>query len=148
MDLLGALPGWSDVLAFAREFGPAFALLGFAVFVQARQNAAHQRAQAEQNARLLEGLLGGLGEVRQAQAEATVQQAAAVVELKGIRADLNRTEAQLGKLAERQGEHGETISEHRAQLRDHARRIATLEGHLPPAGVPTMLRRPPAAERS
>ena len=135
MDLLGALPGWSDVLAFAREFGPAFALLGFAVFVQARQNAAHQRAQAEQNAVLLDGLLGGLKEVREAQRDAAVQQAAAVAELKGIRADLVKTEARLQGLAERQGAHAETISAHGARLAEHERRIVALEGRFTPPGA-------------
>lgn len=137
LDVLGALPSLSDLLGLVSEHGPVVAVVVIALYLQHHQSN-----------RMLSGLLGGLDKVQAAQAEAAAQQAAAVVELKGIRADLNRTEAQLGKLAERQGEHGETISEHRAQLRDHARRIATLEGHLPPAGVPTMLRRPPAAERS
>lgn len=142
------LPGWADVLALLREFGPVAGLLVLAWFAQARQNEAHQRAQTAQSKALLDGLLGGLSEVREAQAEVGAQQAAAVAELRGIRADLVRTETTMTRLAERQGEHGETLAAHGARLQDHARRLATLEGHLPPAGVPTTLRRPRADERS
>lgn len=148
MDLLSALPSWADVAGLVREVGPVAALLVLAWLAQTRQNAAAQRAQVEQNRTLLDGLLGGLREVREAQAEVGAQQAAAVAELRGIRADLVRTETTMTRLAERQGEHGETLAAHGARLQDHARRLATLEGHLPPAGVPTTLRRPRADERS
>lgn len=106
------LPAWADVAGFAREYGPIAALLVLAFAAQARQGAAAQRAQVEQSRALLAGLLGGLKEVRAAQADVAQQQAAAVAELKGIRADLSRTEANMTRLAERQGEHGETLAEH------------------------------------
>lgn len=69
-------------------------------------------------------------------------------ELRGIRADLSRTEANMTRLAERQGEHGETLAAHGARLNDHGRRLAALEDALPPAGVPSVLRRPRAAGES
>lgn len=122
-------------VAVAREWGPFVGLFVLAYILQARQNAAHQRAQAEQNATLLDGLLGGLKEVREAQAEGATQQAAAVAELKGIRADLVKTEARLQGLAERQGAHGETISAHNARLAEHERRIGALEERISPPGA-------------
>lgn len=140
------LPAWADVAGFAREYGPIAALLVLAFAAQARQSAAAQRAQVEQSRALLAGLLGGLKEVRAAQADVAQQQAAAVAELKGIRADLSRTEANMTRLAERQGEHGETLAAHGARLADHGRRLAALEDALPPAGVPSVLRRPRAVD--
>ena len=122
-------------VAMAREWGPFVALFVLAYILQARQNAAHQRAQAEQNATLLDGLLGGLKEVREAQRDTAVQQAATVAELKGIRADLVKTEARLQGLAERQGAHAETISAHGARLAEHERRIVALEGRFTPPGA-------------
>lgn len=132
-------PAW--LVDLVREWGPLAGGLLLAFYVQARQNAQHAAAQVEQNKSLLAGLLGGLGEVRKAQADAAKEQAAAVVELRGIRADLSRTEANMTRLAERQGEHGETLATHGARLADHARRIAQLEDHLP-TNAPTQLRRP------
>lgn len=132
-------PAW--LVDLIREWGPLAGGLALAFWVQARQNAAHQRAQVEQNKALLAGLLGGLGEVRKAQADGAAQQAAAVAELKGLRADLSRTEANHDRLAERTTEHGETISVLGTRLNEHARRIAVLEDHLP-TSAPTHLRRP------
>ena len=153
------LPAWADVAGFAREYGPIAALLVLAFAAQARQSAAAQRAQveqntalqraqAEQNTALLEGLLGGLREVRQAQADAAVQQAATVAELKGVRQDWARAEATMTRQGERQLEHGEVLASHGARLADHGRRLAALENALPPAGVPSVLRRPRAVGES
>lgn len=140
------LPAWADVAGFAQEYGPVAALLVLAFAAQARQSAAAQRAQVEQSRALLAGLLGGLKEVRAAQVDVAQQQAAAVAELKGIRADLSRTEANMTRLAERQGELGEALAAHSARLNDHGRRLAALEDALPPAGVPSVLRRPRVAD--
>ncbi len=116
------MPTLADVVALVRELGPVAAVVAVLLYVQARQSA-----------KMLDGLLGGLAEVRQAQADAATQQAAAVVELRGIRADLSRTESALQRLAERQADHGETITAHGVRLADHARRIERLEEAIPQA---------------
>lgn len=124
------MPTLADLVALVREFGPIVGIVLLLLWLQ-----------AQQSAKLLDGLLDGLREVREAQSDTAAQQAAAVVELKGIRSDLSRSEAQIERLAERSTEHGETIRVHGAKIAEHARRIERLEGALPPDGVPTIPRR-------
>lgn len=101
--LADALPSGADLFAFAKDYGPIALLLLLYGVAALRQAAQAQRAAEAQSGRLLDGLLGGIGEVR--------------AEVRGLRSDL----------AQQGAEHGATIQAHGEQLADHGRRLEALE---------------------
>lgn len=110
------MPDFASLSALVSEVGPVAAVATVLLWVQARQSS-----------KMLDGLLGGLENVREAQAEGAAKQAEAVTELKGIRRSLDRAETDLRVLAERSAEHGEALRAHGQQLAEHGRRLARLE---------------------